>query len=462
VALERAVERAPANADCWALLSWIYSHEHAHGFNPLPGSLDRALAAARRAVDLAPSNHVAQQALAVALFFRRDIAGCRSAAERALALNPLDGSNEAIFLITFTGDWDRGCGLIRWAMEQNPHHPRWYGLILAINEYRVANYRGALDEAVKANMPDGHWKAALLAAAYGQLGDVDAARAALRTQPASEGDFARSARELLGKWLDPQLVEHVMDGLQKAERAAPAAGAGERTPIPGFGGRPALAVLPFENLSGDPEQQYFADGLAEDLITRLSRWRSFPVIARNSSFVHRGNAIDVKQVGADLGARYVVEGSVRKANSRVRISAQLIDTNTAQHVWARTYDRELTDVLEVQDELSEALAASLAGGLERAETARARRRPSDSLAAWDLYQRALPLAQSFTREGALEARALLERAILLDPQFSAAFARLASVGVWEVLYSWTDDPDRTLAAAITQARRATALDPDDA
>ena len=208
VALERAVERASANADCWAMLSWVYSHEHAHGFNPRPGSLDRALAAARRAVDLAPSNHVAQQALAVALFFRRDIAGCRSAAERALALNPLDGSNEAIFLITFTGDWDRGCGLIRWAMEQNPHHPRWYGLILAINEYRVANYRGALDEAIKANVPDSPWKATLLAAAHGQLGEVEAARATLRTLPASDGDFAQSARELLEKWLEPQLVEH--------------------------------------------------------------------------------------------------------------------------------------------------------------------------------------------------------------------------------------------------------------
>ena len=216
VALERAVERAPANADCWAMLSWVYSHEHAHGFNPRPGSLDRALAAARRAVDLAPSNHVAQQALAVALFFRGDVAGCRSAAERALALNPLDGSNEAIFLITFTGDWERGCGLIRWAMEQNPHHPRWYGLILAINEYRVANYRGAVDEAVKANLPDGPWKAVVLAAAHGQLGEVEAARAALRALPASEADFARSARELLEKWFDPRLVEHLMEGLSKA------------------------------------------------------------------------------------------------------------------------------------------------------------------------------------------------------------------------------------------------------
>ncbi|MFI5185070.1 MAG: protein kinase, partial [Vicinamibacteria bacterium] len=179
-ALERAVERAPANADCWAMLSWVYSHEHAHGFNARPGSLDRALAAARRAVDIAPSNHLAHQALAVVLFFRKETAGCRSAAERAMALNPLDGSNEAIFLIPFTGDWEHGCTLIRRAMERNPHHPGWYRLILGFNEYRKESYREAVDEAVKANAPDVFWTNMLLAAAHGQRGDLTAGGHALK------------------------------------------------------------------------------------------------------------------------------------------------------------------------------------------------------------------------------------------------------------------------------------------
>jgi non-specific serine/threonine protein kinase len=215
-ALERAVERAPANADCWAMLSWIYSHEHAHGFNVRPGSLERALTAARRAVDLAPSNHLAQQALAVVLFFRKETAGCLSAAERALALNPLDGSNEAIFLITFASDWERGCSLIRRAMEWNPHHPRWYELTLGINEYRLAHYRAAVDEIVKANAPDIFWTNAVLAAAYGQLGELAAARSALRDLFTQKLDFAQSAGELMGKWFDPQLVGHLMEGLRKA------------------------------------------------------------------------------------------------------------------------------------------------------------------------------------------------------------------------------------------------------
>jgi len=135
-------------------------------------------------------------------------------------LNPLDGSNEAIFLIAFTGDWDRGCALIRWAMEQNPHHPRWYEWVLAINEYRLTRYRAAVDEIVKGNVPDSFWTNILLAAAHGQLGELEAARDALRRLLAASEDFARSGEALLAKWYDPQLVGHLMEGLRKAGLAA--------------------------------------------------------------------------------------------------------------------------------------------------------------------------------------------------------------------------------------------------
>ena len=218
--LEKAVRDAPNNADCWAMLSWIYSHEYGHGFNPQPGSLDRALAAARRAVDLAPTNHLAYQTLAVALFFRKERANCLSAAERAIALNPLDASNEAIFLITFVDDWERGCSLIRRAMDLNPYVPGWYRLILALNEYRKSNYREAIAEAVTANVP-GIWSDIVLSAAHAQLGEQAAARNALSNLLGENS--VDSARELLTKWFDADLVDNLVEGLRKAGPEMPAA-----------------------------------------------------------------------------------------------------------------------------------------------------------------------------------------------------------------------------------------------
>jgi TolB-like protein len=233
----------------------------------------------------------------------------------------------------------------------------------------------------------------------------------------------------------------------------------ETPTVPGFGGRPAIAVLPFENRTGDPEQEYFADGLAEDLIARLSLWRAFPVIARNSSFTYKGKDADLREVSAGLGVRYVVQGSVRKAGSRVRIAGQLVDAVTGQNVWAEIYDRELTDVFAVQDEISEAIAASLVVDLQHAEYAHVQHRTPESLEAWGLYQRALAFFYRFTRENFEQGRELLERATELEPLFSTAWARLAEVGIWQVLHGWTDSPEETLELALTQARRAVDLDP---
>ena len=432
MALERAVERAPANADCWAMLSWVYSHEHAHGFNPRPGSLDRALAAARRAVDLAPSNHVAQQALAVALFFRRDIAGCRSAAERALALNPLDGSNEAIFLITFTGDWDRGCRLIRWAMDQNPHHPRWYGLILAINEYRAANYRGALDEAVKANVPDGPWKTAVLAAAHGQLGEVEAARATLRTLPASEGDFAQSARGLLEKWLDPQLVAHLMEGWRKAElgnsadRPAPAPSAGPASaPV-------SIAVLPFADMSPARDQEYLCEGMAEEIMNALVRVEGIRVASRASAFRAQREGLDVPAIARALSVGHILDGSVRTSGSRLRVTAQLTDVATGFHLWSERFDREAADVFAVQDEIAAGVVEVVRARLGPGHRAVHARPHAANLDAYRAYLTGRYLRHSKNdHHGAMRA---FEEAVRLDPSHAPSWVGIAEGAVLAGLY----------------------------
>ncbi len=238
--------------------------------------------------------------------------------------------------------------------------------------------------------------------------------------------------------------------------------AGDALGIPGFAGRPAIAVLPLDNLSPDPAQAFFADGLAEDLITRLSSWRSFPVIARNSSFKYRGGNLDLKKVGAELGARYLVEGSVRRSGDRIRVSAQLIDAPSGEHVWAETYDREVKDVFAVQDEISSTIAATVTDDVSRAEGERARQRGTANLEAWSLYE--LGRAQGLrvnSRQDNAEARRLFERAIVLDSGFAAALAMLSYTHSWDVGYGWTDAPDQSASAALDTARRAIELDPRD-
>lgn len=231
--------------------------------------------------------------------------------------------------------------------------------------------------------------------------------------------------------------------------------------IPTFAGRPAIAVLPLDNLSPDPAQAFFADGLAEDLITRLSAWRAFPVIARNSSFQYRGGNLDLKKVGAELGARYLVEGSVRRAGDQIRITAQLIDAPSGKHVWGQTYDREVKDVFALQDEISATIAASIAGDVTRAEGERAQQRGTENLEAWSLFELGVQRVDRFTREDHAEAQRLFERAIALDPRFSSALAWLAGVQLWDMALGWADATEQTLSTARATARRAVELDARD-
>jgi adenylate cyclase len=243
-----------------------------------------------------------------------------------------------------------------------------------------------------------------------------------------------------------------------AAAPSPEAASAEEFLVPGFGDVPAIAVLPFDNLSGDPEQEYFADGIAEDLISRLSAWRSLPVIARNSSFTYKGKAVDVKQVSRELGVRYVVEGSVRRGGDQVRISAQLIDATTGSHVWARTYDRELRDIFEIQDEITEAIAGSVIPALLASEAERAIRKEPQNLDAYDYRMRALWHLSKFTKEDNRKARVLLEQAIGLDPEDPETFANLAIAHYIDNLRQWTDSPARSLAEQFAAAQKCLKLD----
>ena len=225
--------------------------------------------------------------------------------------------------------------------------------------------------------------------------------------------------------------------------------------------KPSIAVLPFDNLSGDPEQQYFSDGIAEDVITDLSKVSGLFVIARNSSFTYRGKAVKVQEVSRELGVRYVLEGSVRKAGNRVRIAAQLIDGTTGGHLWAERYDRDLTDIFAVQDEVTREIVSALAVKLTQREQRRIARRGTDNLEAYDYYLRGRQLQLQRTKEANAEARPLLERAIELDPQFARAHSVLAGVHGLDYVNRWRDPPEDSRHRAHELAQRAVALDDDD-
>jgi len=231
--------------------------------------------------------------------------------------------------------------------------------------------------------------------------------------------------------------------------------------IPGVSDRPVIAVLPFDNLSGDPEQKYFADGLAEDLIARLSRSRSFSVISRASSFVFRGRGIDLAQVGRVLGVRYVVLGSVRRAGGRVRVNAHLAETRTGLEIWADRYDHELGEIFAAQDELTRAIVSAVVPRVRGIEQDRALGRDPSDIDAWDAVLRGTWHLFRYTRDDLAEAEALLRRATELDPHLVSAWANLANCLFVQLYYGWTADAAARMDEAMHVARRAVAVDAAD-
>ena len=225
--------------------------------------------------------------------------------------------------------------------------------------------------------------------------------------------------------------------------------------------KPSIAVLPFDNMSGDADQEYFADGITEDIITALSKFRWFFVIARNSTFVYKGQAIDISQVGRELGVRYVLEGSVRKSADRIRITAQLIESESGNHVWAERYDRSLTEIFELQDEITSTIAAAVEPELAGVERERALRKPTQDLGAWDLFQRGVALVWRQQSTSIDTGSKLIREAVDLDPDFGQAHGYLAFARLCNLIYEWVDNREESLQQGISDASKAIAIDQRD-
>jgi TolB-like protein len=235
----------------------------------------------------------------------------------------------------------------------------------------------------------------------------------------------------------------------------------EVVPLP-LPDKPSIAVLPFANLSGDPKQEYFVDGVIEEVITALSQFRWLFVIARSSSFIYKGRAIDVKQVGRELGVRYLIEGSVRKAGKQVRIAAQLIDTMSGSHLWADRFDGGLEDIFDLQNQVAASIVGAIGPKLEKAEIERAKRKPTESLDAYDFYLRAMASFHRMTKEGMDDALRLFQKAIELDAGFASAYGMAAYCYVWRKTNGWVTDRTHEIAETARLSRLAAEFGRDDA
>ncbi len=278
----------------------------------------------------------------------------------------------------------------------------------------------------------------------------------------SEDAYRQTRGKVNAEFID--IGEQSLKNIARPVRAYKVMLGGSRTmaaaevPLPS---KPSIAVLPFQNISGDPAQEYFADGMVEEIITALSRTRRLFVVARNSSFTYKGRAVDVKQIGRELGVRYVLEGSVRKAANRVRITGQLIDASTGVHMWAERFDSALEDIFDLQDQVTVKVVTAIVPEIERAEIDRAKRKPTESLDAYEYFLRGMASFYQGTRNAIDDALQLFQKAIALDPGFSSAHGMAAWCHVQRKSYGWTKDRAQESAAIERLARLAIRLGKDD-
>ena len=288
-----------------------------------------------------------------------------------------------------------------------------------------------------------------LNAARSAIGDSGQQQRLVKTLPRKGFRFVGSVRETQ-RLSDAPVADDQMKHRKPVE-----------TPALALPDKPSIAVLPFQNLSDDPEQEYFADGMVEDIITGLSRSKLLFVISRNSSFTYKGKAVDIKQVSRDLGVRYVLEGSVRKTGKRIRVTGQLIDASTDAHIWADKFDSDLEDIFDLQDRLTSNVIGAISPQLERVEIERARRKPTENLQAYDYYLRSKFGIYQWTREGSDEALRLTKLAISLDPGFAVACASAANIFGQKKGFGWIEDAAKERAESRQLAERAMQLDQDD-
>ncbi len=478
--LDRALQQSPGNADCLAMLAFVQGDAYGFSDQVPAGTLEGALRAAHAAVEAAPTNALAYLALAKVLFFKRNLPAFRVAAERAISLNPMDGATIAYMgiLMAFAGDWERGSVLTEKGMQLNANHPGWHGMAAWHDAYRRKDYPKALELALKLNAPKNPWVQRSLTVSYAQLDRSAEARSSLRDLLALVPNYARAAREMHSRWLEPELVEHMMEGLRKAgleipeeeANAAPTLNSSSASAKADSGAARAdegfwIAVLPFKFKGAAAGLDALADGITEEIITGLSRFSYLRVVSRGSTAKYLSETGDARAIGKELGARYVMEGSLRQVGSTLRIAVQLVDTTTGAHLWAETFERvyKAEAAFELMDEVVPRIVSTVAdahGVLPHSMSEALRDRDPTQLSPYEAVLRSFAHWQRVNAEEHAASRMGLELAVKQAPNRAECWAMLSLIYREEYAHGFNllRDP---VGRAYAAARRAVEAAPSN-
>ncbi len=461
--LESAVKRDPHRSAVWACLAQTFLDEYRVGFNPLPNSLDRALEASLRAVGLDPRDSLAQESLADTHFFRRDMTSFRLAVDRALAINPRDATTIGSMgtWLALSGDLQRGFDLTQRAMEINPGFAGWYQIAIFFYHFEAGRFEEALDAAKSMNMPDFFWSHLMTAAAAGKLGLEEDARQALdRLEQLLEKPVQDARREAEKLIVPEMLLAEFLDGLELA-----GLGRGSQSPSnrssKGAAEAPRIAVLPFTDHSSDQDQEWFAAGTHEALLTALQKIGGLRVISRTSSMQYRGTTLSLREIGSELGVGWLVEGSVTRVGERVRVAASLVDASTDQQVWANQYENDVREILAQQNEVAREIAGEVQVVITPEENLRLARVQQVDPAAYRAYVRGLHHFDRVNPTDFKRSVELFEESTSLDPKFTPACAGLAAAYGIGVEFGWVS---RAEAAPLAEhaLRAVQRMDPESA
>ena len=458
---EQAVNLDPDYAYAWTLLAWTYTIEVMLGWSESPGeSIKRSFDLAQKAAGLGENQAGIYSLMCRIYKLQGKYDEAIAEGKKSVALAP-NSSRAHIFLaesLHYGGRPEEAIVHAKKAMRLEPYYPAWFLINLGgsyemVGRYEEANaiWKKFLERALKGEFPPIYIHERL-AISYVRLGRMEEAQAhaaeILKIKPDYTVGFYRKTKS----YKDKAYQEKSVDLLRKA-------GLPDNPPLP-LPNEPSIAVLAFDNLSGDPEQGYFSDGIAENIITALSKVGELFVIARNSSFTYKGKPVKVQQVGRELGVRYVLEGSVQKSGDRVRITAQLIDAKNGQHLWAEKYDRVLKDIFAVQDDITKRVVSSLQANLTVGGITRAYAKGTNSLEAYLKVIKARNIHMRFTKDDNLISRDLTQEAISIDPEYGEAYVLLAATYMLETYFESDKSPEESMGQAIGYAKKAVELNPD--